>query len=169
MGKTAENSNHFSKPVLQIDCKTLVVLNEYISVLSAEKATGIYRGTIYGAVNRKRRSAGGFFWCTKKDYDPLIFTPLAIKLGGGPHGIPSKPVIQMDLEGNQIKIWDNAIEAAMACHGNNANISSCCYGKAKTCMGYRWAFVIDKTIIAEVNNRRKEQWKVKYELTSHKC
>ena len=52
-----------------------------------------------------------------------------------------KPVKQMDLNGNIIKIWSSASEAGRSKKEfNQSNISACCLGKRKTTGGYQWSY-----------------------------
>lgn len=50
----------------------------------------------------------------------------------------SKPVLQYDMEGNFIKEWASAKEAAEALHTNSPQIINCANGKARTAYGYVW-------------------------------
>ena len=49
-------------------------------------------------------------------------------------------VIQCDKNGNELKIWKSAREAAKALNLYPGNISRCCHGKQKTTGGYKWKF-----------------------------
>ena len=54
-----------------------------------------------------------------------------------------KPVIQMDLDGNEIKRWDTAIEAGLELKGNRhaaQQIIAVCRDNAITSYGYKWKF-----------------------------
>ena len=52
----------------------------------------------------------------------------------------SKPVLQYDLEGNFIREWNSAKEAAVTLYNkiNGSDINACCRGKQKTAYGYIW-------------------------------
>lgn len=54
-----------------------------------------------------------------------------------------KPVAQLDLEGNIVKIWESATEAAKQGGFDKAHIGHCCLGKNynKTHKGYKWKFI----------------------------
>jgi hypothetical protein len=47
-------------------------------------------------------------------------------------------VVQKDLQGNIIKIWDNQTQAAESIGCSTTMISRVCNGKAKTAKGYKW-------------------------------
>ncbi len=52
-----------------------------------------------------------------------------------------KPVIQMTMNGEYIREWESATEAAKTLGlSTMANINSCCHGKAKSAAGYKWIF-----------------------------
>lgn len=52
-----------------------------------------------------------------------------------------KPVKQLSLEGEIIKIWESQIIAAEALKLQNTHISGCCKGISKTHGGFKWEFV----------------------------
>lgn len=53
-----------------------------------------------------------------------------------------KPVAQLDLEGNIVKIWESATEAAKQGGFDKAHIGHCCLGrKYNTHKGYKWKFI----------------------------
>lgn len=53
----------------------------------------------------------------------------------------SKPVLQIDLETNQIiSKYPSEIEAARQLNINQGGISNCCRGKCKTAYGYKWKY-----------------------------
>ena len=52
----------------------------------------------------------------------------------------AKKVIQMDLKGNVIKIWNSMGEAAREGNFNRCNIRQCCIGNCKQHHGYKWQF-----------------------------
>lgn len=47
-------------------------------------------------------------------------------------------IIQLDLQGNEIKEWKSAAEAANDLGLNSSHISTCCCGKRKSTGGYLW-------------------------------
>lgn len=55
----------------------------------------------------------------------------------------SKPVIQLTLNNELIKRWDNACIAHKTMNYNQGNISACCRGKIKKYKGYKWGFEQD--------------------------
>ncbi len=57
---------------------------------------------------------------------------------------PSKPVIQMSLNGRFIKYWHSQLEAARAVKRSATSISECCQGITKTSAGYKWRYASKK-------------------------
>lgn len=53
----------------------------------------------------------------------------------------SKRVRQIDLQGNEIKVFDTVTEAATTLGVDYTGISKCCNGKTKSAFGYRWEFI----------------------------
>jgi len=64
--------------------------------------------------------------------------PMFGKTGAKHHN--SKKVIQLSLEGNFIKEWDNARIAADVLNISYGGISSCCRGNGKTSGKFKWKF-----------------------------
>lgn len=58
------------------------------------------------------------------------------------HEEKATSVIQMDIEGNVIKVWKRIKEASHGLDIHSSNIIHCCKGKRKTAGGYRWAYFI---------------------------
>ena len=52
----------------------------------------------------------------------------------------SKPLIQLDLDGNFIKEWESAIEVENKLGISRKNISQCARGRNKTAGNYKWIF-----------------------------
>jgi len=53
----------------------------------------------------------------------------------------SKPVRQLSLDGQLIRVWISSTEAAKTLNFNQSNITSCCLGRYKSSMGYKWEYV----------------------------
>lgn len=57
-------------------------------------------------------------------------------------GKNKKRVVQMDVDGNVIKIWNGLIDVQRSGIATRQAISLCCLGKLKTVKGYRWEFYV---------------------------
>jgi hypothetical protein len=64
----AINGKKSSIPIVQLD-ENLFLVNEFQSIRDAEKATGIKNTTINSCCKRRIKTAGGFIWKYKFDYD----------------------------------------------------------------------------------------------------
>ncbi len=83
-------------------------------------------------------------WCTPSEnglhsYRVLGNKPWSLGLWGKDHPT-SKPVIQKDMQGNTIKIWDCGLDAVRGIGADSGGITHCCQGKIKNHMGYIWEY-----------------------------
>jgi len=53
-----------------------------------------------------------------------------------------KNVVQTDLDGNVIKVWEDCRTICTEKHYNQWSISQCCDGKRNTAYGFRWHYAI---------------------------
>jgi len=56
------------------------------------------------------------------------------------HDSRRKVIQQFSLNGEFIKEWEYANQAANVMGCSNSSIADCCRGKIKTCKGYRWSY-----------------------------
>lgn len=140
-----------SKPVCQIDPKTLKVVHQHASATAAAKIVGRKIGAIAAAV-RKRQKAAGWYWCYQSVYDAVGFTP-STPLGWFRS---IRPVQQLDDMGTVLRTWDSCSEAAAAI-GTSVGVLSNARRKGFRCRGYRWRLVTDPTIVAEAQARRRQR------------
>lgn len=145
-----------SKPVYQIDTRTLKIINCYPSAYEADQAVGIAVGSV-NKVCRKNgpcHSAAGFYWVYQDTYKKEGFivhdTSQAYRRALAWH---IKPIAQVDNDNNVVKIWDSGVEAsvAMGVHVGTINNS---VRRNKRCKGYKWRFVDDDKIIANIRAKR---------------
>jgi hypothetical protein len=84
--------------------------------------------------------------CEQIGYDNLINIRKEKGWGGHEHSLNtklklSKPVLQYDLEGNFLKKWNGATEAAQSLNKiHSAAITECCRGYRNSIYGYKWRF-----------------------------
>ena len=90
-----------------------------------------YCSHIIQCCQKKRKSAYGFIWKYEDDNEKISAFSTKAK----------HPVIQYDLEGNFIRIFDSVKAAAEAVNTVAPNIQGVCSGKKKTARGYKWAYV----------------------------
>lgn len=73
-------------------------------------------------------------WCTYKEN---IHNPLTLpKMGVG----NKQSVTQMSLDGEYVRDWDSATNAAKGVGGKVGPITACCRGIYKSSYGYRWKY-----------------------------
>lgn len=86
-------------------------------------------------------------WCTYRENsnNPISkekkrgeLNPMYGKYGKLNHR--SKPIIQLTLNNDFIKMWDSLRDIERELGFNSGNISQCCNGKRNTANGYKWCF-----------------------------
>lgn len=55
--------------------------------------------------------------------------------------VGSIPILQLTLDGEVIREWKSATEAAKALQGERTSIVICLKGRTKTALGYKWRYV----------------------------
>ena len=126
-----------SKPVLQFDLEGNYI-KEYISCSQASIETGIGRHNISDCANGITKQSGGFQWIYKYECKNNKLTPLKKK--------PSekrKKIVQLNLQGNLIDIFDSVSNASEKTGIRRANISSCLTKRAATSGGFQWIYEKD--------------------------
>jgi len=153
-----------SKPVIQL--KDGIVISEYISVKSASEITGIIKQNISSALTGRYKTAGGFEWKYKNDSDKLqghlknnfkmpnhtektrMKMSLSAKRGKDHHmkkkigkdNPRSRKIIQKELDGKIIKIWDSLQDIKRDLGFSPSNICRCCKGEVKRIGGFLWNY-----------------------------
>ena len=131
------NYDSMKKPVVQLT-KTGEFVKEFESIAEASRTTKVEASTIREVCAKKgyRKSAGGYIWVHKENYDPATNYSYSINLGAN-----KKKVLQYDLEGNFIAEYKSITDA---CKDNGwggvSYISYCCNGRKKSYKGYVWKY-----------------------------
>lgn len=77
---------------------------------------------------KNHTTCAGYIWRYIDDSKPVL------------DGTIIKKLLQLDLNGNIIKEWNTASEAASELHISASGISNCCNGKIKVYKGFIWKF-----------------------------
>lgn len=171
-----------SKAVIQIDQKTLDVINRFASVQEASRELGIDMSTISSVCRRKSSTAGGYYWCFEDDYDDS-YVPRKIQWRGhvysdeerlklskrysgknnpmhgthrskeeNPHAIP---VNQYSLKGKFIARFDcvkTAVEM-LNISESYSNVCRCAKGRLKSAGGFIWRYDFADVPITEYKRK----------------
>ena len=131
-------SANSTKPVLQFDIDGNFI-KRWIGVNEAGRVLGINPTNISGCCNLRygRKTALGSIWMHEDDY---LANGLDLNNYLDKRPTNSKPVAQIDLEGNTIANFPSAREASRQTGFNWKNISQVCNGDKKTHKGYKWVF-----------------------------
>ncbi len=150
----------FSIPIVQISADGKYFINEFPSVSHAAKFLNKSSGHISSACKGKRLTAHGYSWKYKKDYivelPKVNISDIEIKLH-------SKTIAQYDLNGNYLKTFKSASEAARKTNDKQGNISSVALGKRKYSKNYQYAYIENniipqkKSVIKSENISKKVQ------------
>ncbi len=118
------------KKVRQYD-KDGNLVSEYANTGDAAKAIGVGITSIRAAVVGKIGSVKGFIWRYVGEEN--------IKAKKPRH----RRVVQMTLDGTELKTWNSIKEAARAINRGDSIILNCCKGKKPTAGGYKWKYKDD--------------------------
>lgn len=135
------NENNI-KSVIQFD-NLGKKIKEYKSTVEAEKETGINKETIRSNANPNKtgKSAGGFVWMYKEDYDKYGFNIDFYK----DYNIKKcfKKIYQISLDGKILNIFNTIKEAIEKSEVNKKSIEACCdrnKPKSKTAYGFIFCY-----------------------------
>lgn len=96
--------------------------------------------------NKMNNHADNLEWCTYQ-YNARYGKGALIR---------NSRIIQYDMAGNAICIWESAKEAAETLELKYQGISACCRNKHKSCGGYMWSFADLYSVRKYSNERLKE-------------
>lgn len=110
-------------------------IQSFNSITEAERRTGVNHAKISAVCSGRRKSAGGYIWSYSSATGPYISAKSTHK---------RRAVIQLDMDGNAIRTYHSASNAAEELGLHQSLISKCCNGQRKSTGGYQWAFLLPK-------------------------
>lgn len=136
---TAESKKKISEtrnktPVIQLGMNGEFIA-EYESATKATRVTGVHSANILSCCYGNCKSAGGFMWICKEDYDvEQVYTY---------QDNSKRPVIQLSLSGDFINEYISVCEASRQTGINNSCIYRACIQDNWTAGGFIWIFKED--------------------------
>nr|WP_315186876.1 NUMOD1 domain-containing DNA-binding protein [uncultured Flavobacterium sp.] len=128
----------FSLPVVQISADNKYLIKEFPSITHAAMSLGKNTGHISSACLGKRETAYGFIWKYRSNYkENLPTTDISL----AKRKLHSKPIAQYDLNGNYIRSFVSASEAARVMNDLQSNISTVAIGKRNYSGKYQYAYI----------------------------
>ena len=126
------NSKTNPKEIVQVSIEGEYIRDWYGSS-SIERETGINESSIVGCCKGRQNTSGGYQWFYKENYDKNKIKRVHIGI----------EIVQLSLNNEFIKIWDNATLAGRELKINNKNIGSCLNNKSKSSGGFKWMYYED--------------------------
>lgn len=128
----------FSIPVVQISADNKYFIKEFSSVTHAAISLSKNTGHISSACLGKRETAYGYIWKYRSDYHENLET---IDISLANKKLHSKPIAQYNLNGNYIRSFESASEAARVMKDSQGSISSVAVGKNNYTGKYQYAYI----------------------------
>jgi len=120
-------------PILQYTFDGVFV-KRYSSLSEVERTTGKCYVSVICCCSGKFTHSYDYIWIYEKDVDKLQERLEKIK---------KKRVVQLNLDGSLVKIWNSVTEASRGMGIHTTSISMCCSGNYKTSCGFKWMKEID--------------------------
>lgn len=112
-------------------------IKEWPSIKDAAESLNISTGTIGGCIRKEKhyKTCGGFIWRYKLDNSPIIPSDHLQT-----YRSKECPVIQIDLNGNEIAVFNSVKEAAEKTGTDRTNLIKTCKGQRNKAGGYIWKY-----------------------------
>jgi hypothetical protein len=144
------------KSTIDKDIKTKVIrivqldlngnfIREWDSIKEASKETNISDTDISKNCKKYTKRAGTYVWMYEREYYKISPNKERLNINIKDNRLfKNKKIVQLDLNGNFIKEWDNcSVAEKTLTEQSKGGISSCCTGRVKSFHGYRWMFKED--------------------------
>lgn len=125
-GYNSDRGGGFKKLIYQYSL-TGELESTFQSLEEASKSSSISEDSISHACVGDRKTSNGFYWTYTSTFD--------LK-----EDIRKKKVIQYDLAGEKINVFDSIAEASKSTEINNSSIAKCCRGERKKAGNFIWKF-----------------------------
>lgn len=123
---------------LSLDGESVEVFDKIIDVIKF----GYDSSAVIACCKKKRITHKNYVWMYKKDYDKIGQDNIKEYLNQFLLNKRSKQVVQLSINNDFIKIWEEAKEASLAGF-NPACIRLCCSHKMETHKKYKWMYKIE--------------------------
>lgn len=128
-----KENNPTSRAVIQLSLDGKFI-KEWSCMTYIEEQLGIPKSKVCCVCKEQRRSAGGFIWVYKEEYDEN--KDYSYKK----YKPETKKVVQLDLNGNFIEIYDSCKDASEKLNLKRQSINKCCLHHNETYNGYIWMY-----------------------------
>lgn len=136
--RNSEKVKAKQKPVLQIDDNGNVV-KRYESLSQASRENNVTKQAIRAVCTGLCNTACGFRWAYEDEgMQDAAAKVVAQRSNRKTIGLP---VIQLDLDGNELARFDITVDASKKTGLTRSGISECCRGKRHTSQGYVWKYL----------------------------
>lgn len=130
---TSGAKHHDARAIFQYDLRGNFI-RKWDYMQQAAEALNISAANISACCRHEQRMANGFIWVYADD----ILSQVNIRPYCHYH---TQEIIQYDKQGNEIRRWFDAKEAANALKLNRSTITKACVGKLKTAGGFIWRYI----------------------------
>lgn len=121
-------------PVDQYDLQGNYIAT-YPSLSDAARSVGVTESSIHRCCSGMGNTAAGYKWTYHGE--ELIER---VRKATGKRGASGVPIVQCDLEGNEVARFSSMMEAGEKTGLNRNKISECCHGGLQEYAGYKWSF-----------------------------
>lgn len=122
-------------------------LKTWISAKEIEEKLNFDHSKIAACCREKQKTAYGYIWRYHLGYTSNLslsndYFCISTENYGKVHKIP---IVQMDLDGNFIQIWDSATTAMQVLFNktDTSGLVKCCHHQITTAYGYKWMYYTD--------------------------
>lgn len=151
-----------SRAVVQFNLDGSYV-NEYVSCAHASIETGVARHGINDAANGKAQFAGKYLWKYKDEWNGNNIEPYVKKAS-----VRKVSIMQIDLNGFVVNIFDSVTQASKFTGISRTNISSCLNSSKRTAGGSQWIYTDDYNPTKDYTFKGKRIGKGIYQLDNNR-